>query len=96
MLVVGGKTMFLSHFPMFQQRPPKRTGFATQHRFQLIMEVEFRTPQGQGATPFYPPARQKHPEVRMYSLKPEMLIVQDVSTPLRTRRHAGARAGHRD
>jgi len=81
MLVFGDKTVFLSHFPMFQQVSQDGTRFATKHRFQLIMEVEFRTPQGQDATTFYRQARQQHPEVRMYSLKPETLVLQDLFAP---------------
>src|SRR3954447_22087483 len=81
MLAFGDKTVFLSHFPMFQQMSEDGTRFATMHRFQLIMEVEFRTPQGQDATKLYRQARQQHPEVRMYSLKPETLVLQDLFAP---------------
>src|SRR4051794_21496435 len=59
MLVFGEKAVFLSHFPMFQQMARDGTHFGTIHRFQLILEAEFRTPQGQDATDLYRRARQQ-------------------------------------
>jgi len=81
MLVFGERTVFLSHFPMFQQMAQDRTRFDTIHRFQVIMEASFETSQGQDVTDRYRQARQQRPEVRMYSLQPEQFVLQRLFAP---------------
>jgi hypothetical protein len=59
MAMLGQKTVFLSHLPMFD--PP--------HDYQVILEAELA---GQGADPqqVYFEDRQKHPDEKLYTLSP--------------------------
>jgi len=59
MLVVGEKSIFLSHLPMFM--PP--------HNFQVILEATF-TKQGSAVNEIYFKDRKSHPKVKIYSLQP--------------------------
>ncbi|HEY0407302.1 MAG TPA: hypothetical protein VGC89_16330 [Pyrinomonadaceae bacterium] len=59
MMVVGEKSVFLSHLPMFM----------TPHNVQLILEATF-IHSGQDVTPIYTKDRQTHPQEKMYTLEP--------------------------
>ncbi|MEP6494243.1 MAG: hypothetical protein ABJF01_16290 [bacterium] len=59
MMVVGEKTIFLSHLPMFM----------TPHNFQLILEATFSAG-GKDLQAIYAKDRQSHPNVTMYTLSP--------------------------
>jgi hypothetical protein len=59
MMVVGEKSVYLSHLPMFMP----------EHRFQAIFEAEF-TKGGKSAQEIYFKDRQSHPKVKMYTLNP--------------------------
>lgn len=68
MLVVGEKTVYLSHLPMFQEegKPPMP------HRYQVILEVAF--PQQKS----YAKDRQKHRATTIYTLNPEDFVLPDL------------------
>lgn len=59
MMVVGERSVYLSHLPMFMP----------DHQFQVILEAEF-TKGGKSAQEIYFKDRQSHPKVKMYSLMP--------------------------
>jgi len=60
MMVVGEKSVFLSHLPMFM--PP--------HNFQVILEATF-TSGGKNLQDVYARDRQSHRQTKMYTLQPE-------------------------
>ena len=62
MLVVGGKSIFLSHFPMFM----------APHNFQVILEATFAN-NGKAVDEIYFKDRHSHPGTKMYSLQPEAM-----------------------
>ena len=62
MMVVGEKSIFLSHLPMFM--PP--------HNFQVILEATF-TKQGNSADEIYFADRRRNPGTKMYTLQPEVI-----------------------
>ncbi len=64
MLIVGEKTMFLSHLPMFD----------SEHRFQVILEARLKQ-SGRDVTQAYFEDRASHPQSRMYTLMPADLFV---------------------
>lgn len=59
MMIVGEKTIFLSHLPMFM----------TPHNFQVILEAKFSAG-GKDVGAIYAKDRQSHPNVKMYTLSP--------------------------
>jgi hypothetical protein len=59
MMVVGEKSVYLSHLPMFM----------TPHNFQAIFEAEF-SKGGKSAQEIYFKDRQSHPKVKMYTVMP--------------------------
>jgi hypothetical protein len=59
MMVVGERSTFLSHLPMFM----------SPHNFQGILEVSF-TKDGKSVDEIYFKDRQSHPDVKMYTLQP--------------------------
>lgn len=60
MMIVGEKSVFLSHLPMFM--PP--------HNFQVILEATF-TSGGRNLQDVYTRDRQNHRQTKMYTLQPE-------------------------
>src|SRR3954469_18010054 len=60
MMVVGEKSVFLSHLPMFM----------SPHNFQVILEATF-TSEGRSVQEIYARDRQSHRQTKMYSLRPE-------------------------
>lgn len=60
MMVIGEKTIFISHLPMFMKP----------HNFQVIMEATF-TNAGKDVGSLYTQDRQSHPQVKMYTLSPD-------------------------
>ena len=59
MMIVGEKTIFLSHLPMFMKP----------HNFQVILEATFSAG-GTDVGAVYAKDRQSHPNVKMYTLSP--------------------------
>lgn len=84
MLVVGEKTIYLSHLPMFQEKnsPPMP------HRYQAILEVGFAK-KGSDAANIYAKDRQAHQRTKIYTITPDPFILPMIvssggnSSPLR-------------
>jgi hypothetical protein len=71
MLVLGEKTIFLSHLPMFHGN----------HAFQVILEGTFSSP-GSDPQQIYTLDRRSHPKTKMYTLNPqEDFVLSDLFTP---------------
>lgn len=64
MLIVGGKTVYLSHLSMFPQSP---------HRFQAIFEVELPNQTA------YTSDRAANPNQRIYTIKPKLFRLQSLN-----------------
>jgi hypothetical protein len=73
MLVIGEKTVFLSHLPMFGASDPTKEDFSP-HRFQVIAEAMF-TDKSKNVQDAYAEDRQKHPNMKMYTLNPEKFVL---------------------
>lgn len=69
MMMVGEKTLFLSHLPMFEALDETGTAYATVHRYQVILEATL-TRGGRDVTRVYGDDRRAHPGERMYTLQP--------------------------
>jgi hypothetical protein len=71
MMVLGVRSVFLSHLPMFVGLCADRAHFETEHRFQLILEASFEEPRTKrDVTELYKQDRLQHADTRMYSLSP--------------------------
>src|SRR6185369_631706 len=66
-MLVGSKTAFLSHLPMFDQLNDDGTEYLTPHRFQVILQCSV----GSG----YFADRESHPDVKMYTVSPAAKFV---------------------
>jgi hypothetical protein len=77
MMLVGTKTAFLSHLPMFVN---KGVGpeFDSPHRFQVILEATF-TDGDRNLTEVYFKDRMKNPAVKMYTLNPGRFVLSHVA-----------------
>lgn len=64
MLIIGEKTVYLSHLSMF---PPSR------HRFQAIFEAELPSQET------YTSDRASHPNQRIYTIEPEPFVLQSLN-----------------
>jgi hypothetical protein len=80
MMVVGEKTIFLSHLPMFQ----------SEHRFQVVLEAAFRK-DGLSLDDVYAQDRKGHCDTKMYTLAPssefvlaELFRIDDQTPPRKT------------
>ena len=80
MLVVGERTVFLSHLPMFDRLDKNKTAFVSPHRYQVIVEAAF-TNQGKDVTGLYFKDRQAHPDTRIYTLGPEPFVITQLFMP---------------
>jgi hypothetical protein len=76
MMIVGEKTAYLSHLPMFviDGKPPN---FDSPHRFQVILEATF-TDGPRDLTGNYFTDRAGHPTVKMYTLNPARFVLSRV------------------
>jgi hypothetical protein len=72
MMIVGMKTTYLSHLPMFVNEAGP--GFDSPHRFQVILEATFRDG-NRDLTQVYAQDRLKNPSVKMYTLRPEEFVL---------------------
>lgn len=74
MMIVGVKTVYISHLPMFDTVTPDGTDFTSPHRRQVILEATF-TQAGKDVTPLYSRDRQSHPQEKMYTLEPAQFVL---------------------
>jgi hypothetical protein len=81
MLVIGEKTVFLSHLPMFGSNDPAKRNFSP-HRFQVLLEATF-TDGNRNVQEAYAEDRRKHPNVKMYTLHPEAFVLAQLAAPNR-------------
>jgi hypothetical protein len=70
MLVVGEKTVFLSHLPMFKEVDDEGKLVVTPHRFQVVLEAAFMS--GNSAQPqaAYAADRREHQATKIYMVNP--------------------------
>ena len=71
MLVVGEKTVFLSHLPMFG---------SSLHNYQVILEATF-TKQGSDPQRTYADDRRKNPKARIYTFAPKDFVLPELFPP---------------
>jgi hypothetical protein len=76
MMLVGTKTAFLSHLPMFVMEGVGPE-FDSPHRFQVILEATF-TDGDRNLTEVYFKDRMKNPLVKMYTLNPGQFVLSHV------------------
>ena len=76
MMLVGTKTAFLSHLPMFVNEGVG-PGFDSPHRFQVILEATF-TDGDRNLTEVYFKDRIKNPAVKMYTVSPGEFVLSQV------------------
>src|SRR5678816_4408278 len=97
MLVVGERTIYLSHLPMFDSLDEANTGFRSPHRFQVILEATFAV-NGKDVGEIYRKDRRAHPAARIYTLEPELFVLTRLfapaSKPLMTSFKAKVFRGH--
>jgi hypothetical protein len=77
MMIVGDKTVYLSHLPMFvtDGTPPT---FNSPHRFQVILEAAF-TDGNRDLTAAYTSDRASHPTEKMYTLNPAQFVLSRIN-----------------
>jgi hypothetical protein len=81
MLVVGERTIFLSHLPMFVEFDRAKNAFVpSPHRYQVLLEAAFSN-QGKNVTDLYFEDRKANPDTRIYTLNPEQFVITRVFTP---------------
>lgn len=84
MMVVGVRSVFLSHLPMFEGVCADRIHFETEHRFQVLLEAIFAEPRTKrDITETYKQDRLQHSDTRMYTLQPrsEFALAEIFSPP---------------
>ena len=96
MLVVGEKTVFLSHLPMFKEEDGEGKLVVTPHRFQVVLEAAFMS--GNSAQPqtAYAADRREHQDTKIYMLNPRETFKLAELVAARPRRSFKARVfrGH--
>lgn len=97
MLLVGERTAYLSHLPMFVGLNDEKTDFTTPHRYQVILEAAF-TDGNRNLTDVYTADRKKNPAVKIYTFNPDFFVLPDLdpsgSSPLRKLRGNALIRGH--
>lgn len=97
MLLVGERTAYLSHLPMFVGLNDDKTDFRTPHRYQVIFEAAF-SEGNRNLTDVYIADRKKNPAVKMYTFNPADFVLPDLdptgSSPLRRFRGNALVRGH--
>jgi hypothetical protein len=80
MLVVGEKTVFLSHLPMFDSLIEDKSDYTSMHRYQVILEAKFIR-NGKDVTGIYMKDRQSNAGTKMYTLQPARFVLARLFTP---------------
>jgi hypothetical protein len=73
MLIVGEKTLYLSHLPMFQEKNAR----PMPHRYQVLLEVSLGR-QGDGSQDQYAEDRRNHPD-KIYTVNPEEFVLPTIA-----------------
>jgi hypothetical protein len=79
MLVVGGKTVFLSHLPMFDDLSEDKSDYTSMHRYQVILEARFIRNR-KDVTNIYTKDREANAGVKMYTLQPARFVLARLFT----------------
>jgi len=74
MMIVGEKTVYISHLPMFDDVNAEGTEFTSPHRRQVIIEATFMQ-KGRDVTAKYASDRQNNPTEKMYTLEPAEFVL---------------------
>lgn len=74
MMVVGVRTVYLSHLPMFEGLSADGKEFASLHRRQVIIEATFMQ-RGRDVTSKYSSDRLSNPDEKMYTLEPANFVL---------------------
>jgi hypothetical protein len=80
MLVVGGKTVFLSHLPMFDDLSENKSDYTSMHRYQVILEARFIRNR-KDVTNIYAKDREANAGIKMYTLQPARFVLARLFTP---------------
>ena len=80
MLVVGGKTVFLSHLPMFDDLSEDKSDYTSMHRYQVILEARFIRNR-KDVTNIYTKDREANAGLKMYTLQPARFVLARLFTP---------------
>ena len=80
MLVVGGKTVFLSHLPMFDDLSEDKSDYTSMHRYQVILEARFIRNR-KDVTNIYTKDREANAGIKMYTLQPARFVLARLFTP---------------
>ena len=80
MLVIGEKTVFLSHLPMFDSLIEDKSDYTSMHRYQVILEAKFIR-NGKDVTGTYMKDRQSNAGIKMYTLQPARFVLARLFTP---------------
>jgi hypothetical protein len=86
MLVVGEKTVFLSHLPMFDGLSEDKSDYTSMHRYQVILEARFIRDR-KDVTNIYSKDRASNASIKMYTLQPARFVLARLFP-----QNAGARA----
>ena len=70
MLVVGEKTIFLSHLPMFKDEDDNGNLVTTPHRFQVVLEATFTRGSNTQPQSAYAADRRRNQARKIYTLEP--------------------------
>jgi hypothetical protein len=79
MLVVGGKTVFLSHLPMFDDLSEDKSDYTSMHRYQVILEARFIRNR-KDVTNIYTKDREANAGIKMYTLQPARFVLARLFT----------------
>jgi hypothetical protein len=79
MLVVGGKTVFLSHLPMFDGLSEDESDYTSMHRYQVILEARFIRNR-KDVTTIYTKDREANAGIKMYTLQPARFVLARLFT----------------
>jgi hypothetical protein len=74
MLVVGEKTVFLSHLPMFDGLIEDNSDYTSMHRYQVILEARFIRDR-KDVTNLYTQDRASNASIKMYTLQPARFVL---------------------
>jgi hypothetical protein len=77
MLIVGGRSIFLSHLPMFHKLDEAGARFLSPHRFQVLLEAAFFR-DGRQVDDLYFRDRELHPGERIYTMQPAEFVLPDL------------------
>jgi hypothetical protein len=82
MLVIGEKTVFLCHLPMFDDLNEDKSDYTSMHRYQVILEARFMRNR-KDVTNIYTKDRESNAGIKMYTLQPARFVLARLFSPNR-------------